>query len=66
MVNNENSYLEYIFGSTSIQEMVYRVSVVEQLMDYNKQVMEDLQNLINENNRKQQELNTKSQELDNL
>ncbi len=66
VVNNENSYLEYIFGSTSIQEMVYRVSVVEQLMDYNKQVMEDLQNLINENNRKQQELNTKSQELDNL
>lgn len=66
VVSNENTYLEYIFGSTSIQEMVYRVSVVEQLTDYNKQVMEELQNLIKENNRKQQELITKQQELANL
>lgn len=66
VVSNENSYLEYIFGSTSIQEMVYRVSVVEQLMDYNKQLMEDLQKLIDENNKKKQDLNKKQEELNAL
>ena len=66
VVSNENSYLEYIFGSSDIQDMIYRVSIVEQLTDYNKQVMEELKNLIEENNKKKQDLNKKQEELNVL
>lgn len=66
VVSNENEYLEYIFGATSIKDMVYRVSVVEQLTDYNEQVMNELEQLINENNAKKEQLNTKNKELKTL
>lgn len=66
VVSNENTYLEYIFGSSSIQDMIYRVSVVEQLTDYNKQVMKDLKELIEQNNIKKQDLSKKQEELNSL
>ena len=40
--NGENSYLEYIFGATSITDMIYRMSVVEQLTEYNDNLMKEL------------------------
>ena len=55
VVMNDNAYLEYIFGATSIKDMIYRMSVVEQLTDYNDQIMKELEALIKENNRKQTE-----------
>lgn len=66
VVNGENSYLEYIFGATSIQDMIYRVSVVEQLTDYNEQVVKELNRLIDENKKKKEELSNKEKELANL
>ena len=66
VVMNDNAYLEYIFGATSIKDMIYRMSVVEQLTDYNDQVMKELEALIKENNRKQSELNNKKSELKKL
>ena len=46
--NGTNAYLEYVFGATSITDMVYRMSVAEQLTDYNDKIMKDLkiQNVI--------------------
>lgn len=66
VVNSENSYLEYIFGATSIQDMIYRLSVVEQLTDYNKKVVEELNRLIEENKKKKEELSNKEKELTEL
>lgn len=66
VVSNDNTYLEYIFGATSITDMIYRVSVVEQLTDYNEQIMNELEALIKENNQKQQELDQKNKELKEL
>ena len=43
VISNENTYLEYIFEADSITDMIYRVSVVEQLTDYNEEVMDDLE-----------------------
>ena len=37
--NGNNAYLEYVFGATSITDMVYRMSVAEQLTEYNDKVM---------------------------
>ena len=62
----ENAYLEYAFGAQSITDMIYRFSIVEQLTDYNKQVMDELKQLIETNQKKTEELDAKNKELDKL
>ena len=64
--NGENIYLEYAFGATDITDMIYRLSIVEQLTDYNKKVMDDLKRLIKESKEKQKELEAKEAELKKL
>ncbi len=61
--NGENSYLEYVFGATSITDMIYRISVVEQLTEYNDNLMKELQNLIEQNKIRQTELDQKQKDL---
>ena len=43
IANGENAYLEYAFGATSITDMIYRMSVVEQLTEYNDKIMKELE-----------------------
>lgn len=64
--NGNNAYLEYVFGATSITDMIYRMSVAEQLTEYNDKVMKELKQLIEENTKKKNELNVKEQELKDL
>ena len=64
--NGNNAYLEYIFGATSITDMVYRMSVAEQLTDYNDKVMKELKALIETNKKKKAELKKKQEELGEL
>ena len=52
----ENAYMEYIFGATDVTDMVYRMAIVEQLTEYNEQVMNELENLIEENKQRKIEL----------
>ena len=54
--NGENAYLEYAFGATSITDMIYRISVIEQLTDYNDKIMKELEMLIEKNKKQQEEL----------
>ena len=64
--NGNNAYLEYVFGATSITDMIYRMSVAEQLTEYNDKVMKELRRLIEENNKKKAELAKKEEELKEL
>ncbi len=64
--SGENSYLQYIFGATSITDMIYRISMTEQLTEYNDKIMKELKELIVKNKEKQKQLNTKKQELNSL
>lgn len=64
--NGENAYLEYIFGATDVTDMVYRMAIVEQLTEYNEQVMDELTQLIEENKQKKEDLAVKNQELEKL
>lgn len=66
IANGENAYLEYAFGAETITDMIYRMSIVEQLTEYNDQVMKELRRLIEENNRKKEELSQKQKELNSL
>ena len=64
--NGENLYLEYAFGAETITDMIYRMSIIEQLTEYNDKIMKELKALIEENNREKDELNKKKQELKKL
>ena len=64
--NGNNAYLEYVFGATSITDMIYRMSVAEQLTEYNDKVMKELKQLIEENTRKKAELAEKEEQLKGL
>lgn len=66
IANGENSYLEYVFGATSITDMIYRMSVVEQLTEYNDNLMRQLEDLIAKNQVKQKELQEKQKSLEVL
>lgn len=64
--NGQNSYLEYVFGATSITDMIYRMSVVEQLTEYNENIMKELEELIEKNKQQQEKLSNKKKELKTL
>ena len=64
--NGENAYLEYAFGASDITDMIYRLSVVEQLTEYNEKIMKELEELIKKNQATQEELKKKEEELKSL
>lgn len=64
--NGENVYLEYAFGANDITDMIYRISIVEQLTEYNDRVTKELKELIRQNRIKQEELRVKKEELKEL
>ena len=66
LANGENAYLEYAFGATDITDMIYRMSVVEQLTEYNDQIMNELEQLIDKNEKDKKQLSEKQKSLEKL
>ncbi len=64
--DGDNAYLEYAFGAETITDMIYRLSIVEQLTAYNDQIMKELTQLIEQNKQKKQSLEAKKTELSTL
>ncbi len=64
--NGDNFYLDYVFGADTLTDMVYRMALVEQITEYNDQVIKDLNNLIKDNQKKKKELASKDKELKKL
>ena len=65
MSQGENIYLEYVFGGDSITDLVYRLSIVEQITEYNEKVMKELEGLIEANEKRKVELANKEKECEN-
>lgn len=61
--NSEENYLEYIFGATDFTDFIYRVSVAEQLNDYNNKLIDSYNNDVKNLDAKQKELTVKQQDL---
>jgi len=61
--NGESAYLEYAFGASSFTDFIYRISVAEQLSDYNEQLIDEYNKTIKESQEKQKELAIKQEEL---
>ncbi len=61
--NGENLYLEYAFGADSVTDFIYRMSIVEQMTEYNNKVVDELQSLITASEKREEEINQKEKDL---
>ncbi len=61
--NGESAYLEYAFGASSFTDFIYRISVAEQLSNYNEDLINGYNEDIKRLEQKQKELTTKQAEL---
>lgn len=61
--NGESAYLEYAFGASSFTDFIYRVSVAEQLSNYNDELIKGYNQDIKNLEQKQKELVNKQTEL---
>ena len=51
-----SSMLEYIMGAESLTDLIYRLSITEQISNYNKKVVEEMNSMIKENDKIKTEL----------
>lgn len=61
-----SSMLEYIMGAESLTDLIYRLSITEQISNYNKKVVEEMNSMIKENDKIKTELASKKDELASL
>lgn len=64
--SGENSYLEFLFGAKDMSDFIYRTSVVEQLSAHNKKVQKEMQDLIEQNKKKHEDLKELQVKLNDL
>lgn len=64
--SNSSPYLEYIFQASSFTDFIYRASIAEQLVKYNKGLVDSYNNAIEESKKKQEEINNKQAEINQI
>lgn len=64
--NSENFYLKYIFGAEDFTDLIYRVSVIQQLTTKNDSLVDEMNDLIKENEKKIKSLEGKKKQLNEL
>ena len=63
--NGDNIYLEYVFEAKSLTDFIYRGAVVEELTQYNDNLINEMYNLIEEDKKLQEELKNKIEKSEN-
>lgn len=51
--NGESEYMEYIFGAKDFTDFIYRMSIAEQVTDYNDKLVKEYNQMIEDNKKKQ-------------
>lgn len=64
-INSDEMYMDYLFDSSSISELMEREAVVKQIVTYTQQQLDDLEALIKKNEDLQVKLNNDNIELNN-
>lgn len=62
--SGENVYLEYLFEADSYTDFIYRYAVVSQLTEYNNNLMDELEELVEKLEKKKVEYNNKKSNLE--
>lgn len=63
VANGESAYMEYIMGAKDFTDLIYRMAVSEQMVNYNETLIKEYNSLIEQNNKKQETLKQKQQSL---
>lgn len=63
VANGENAYMEYVFGAKDFTDFIYRVAISEQMVNYNDELIDEYNNLVEKNNQKQKALQEKQVSL---
>lgn len=58
-----SAMIEYIMGAKSITDLIYRLSITEQISSYNKKTIEEMNNMIKANDQIKKDLASKKEEL---
>ena len=61
-----SSMLEYVMGAESITDLIYRLSITEQITTYNKKKISEMNDMIKQNEQIKVELDAKKEELARL
>lgn len=64
VAQSENLYLEYAFDADTITDLIYRISVVEQLTKYNESKISELEKMIKHNQDREVELQNLQVEME--
>lgn len=59
----ENTYLAYAFGAETITDLIYRMSIVEQMTDYNNGVIKELEEMIEANKKREIEIKDRQKQI---
>lgn len=62
--SGESSYLEYLMGSKTLTDFIYRLSIVEQLSKYNSDLINQMNEMILKNEQRKVDLKNKEGELE--
>lgn len=65
VTNSENAYMEYIFGAQSIEDLILRSAVSEQLVAYNEDLITEYNETVKEYRTKTEELELEIENLNN-
>lgn len=63
IAQNENLYMEYAFDAETTTDLIYRISVIQQLTEYNEKIIKNLEQMIKDNENREVELNKKEEEM---
>ena len=63
IANGENAYLEYIFGAKDITDFIYRSAISGQLVSYNDKLIDEYNETIKTNKKKQEDLKKELEDL---
>ncbi len=59
MSNGKNVYIDYVFKATSITELINRSYIVKEIVDYNKKVISNLEQINKDNAKRQEEIDAR-------
>lgn len=63
VAQNENLYLEYAFDAETMTDLIYRISVIKQMTQYNHDTIKNLEKMISDNQAREKELAVKQEEM---
>lgn len=63
ITSSGSTMLEYIMGAESITDLVYRLAITEQITNYNKKVVKEMNDMIKQNEAIKKDLDQKKNEL---